>query len=103
MCPEVRLVHVETIGGADTSTVPSKEGRQGPVKQTQKACLERYRVANAEILSIIHEEVPSVTVEKASIDEVYIDVTPLVDVEMEKRGENERDSGKLHQCSLGVV
>lgn len=73
ICPNIRLVHVQTIGDGDSTNGPVDK-----VRLTQKACLERYRLANAEILDVLHTEVPSSTIEKASIDEVYIDVTDLV-------------------------
>eukprot|EP00889_Picochlorum_renovo_P004880 jgi/Picre1/31910/NNA_007258.t1 len=79
ICPNIRLVHVQTIGDGD-----SLDGPVDKVRLTQKACLERYRLANAEILDVLHTEVPNSRIEKASIDEVYIDVTDLVDLEMPK-------------------
>ncbi|WPT17959.1 DNA polymerase eta [Picochlorum sp. SENEW3] len=79
ICPNISLVHVQTIGDGD-----SLDGPVDKVRLTQKACLERYRLANAEILDVLHTEVPNSRIEKASIDEVYIDVTDLVDLEMPK-------------------
>jgi nucleotidyltransferase/DNA polymerase involved in DNA repair len=128
-CPELRLVHVETIGDgprqeeqdihdtANTTTadsliaqqekalsrhqpsneapppaaatsVPSVQQRndeatqQHYLRQTQKACLERYRRANGDIMSLLHRLAPSAVIEKASIDEVYVDATAMVDAEM---------------------
>ena len=52
-------------------------------RKTQKACLERYRVASAEIIAVFHEVAPEAVVEKASIDEAYIDVTNIVDVHLQ--------------------
>lgn len=51
-------------------------------RKTQKACLERYRVASAEIIAVFHEVAPDAIVEKASIDEAYLDVTSIVDVHL---------------------
>ena len=48
-------------------------------RKTQKACLERYRVASAEIIAVLHETAPDAVIEKASIDEAYLDVTNIVD------------------------
>lgn len=84
----VKFVHVETIG-AD-GIVAEDEGRNGgsgPRRSDEKACLERYRVASRDVLEVIHAELPgSATIEKASIDEVYIDVTALVEEELEGAG-----------------
>lgn len=52
-------------------------------RKTQKACLERYRVASAEIIAVFHEVAPEAVVEKASIDEAYIDVTSIVDAHLQ--------------------
>lgn len=52
-------------------------------RKTQKACLERYRVASAEILAVFHEVAPDANVEKASIDEAYLDVTSIVDAHLQ--------------------
>lgn len=52
-------------------------------RKTQKACLERYRVASAEIIAVFHEVAPEGIVEKASIDEAYIDVTSIVDAHLQ--------------------
>ncbi|DBB00910.1 hypothetical protein WJX77_007765 [Trebouxia sp. C0004] len=79
-CPELQCVHVETIGGdaaAGNDIAVTWEDRK-----TQKACLERYRVASAEIIAVFHEVAPGAIVEKASIDEAYLDVTSIVDVHL---------------------
>ncbi|DBA78376.1 TPA: hypothetical protein ACH3X2_007884 [Trebouxia sp. C0005] len=80
-CPELQCVHVETIGGdagAGNDSAVTWEDRK-----TQKACLERYRVASAEIIAVFHEVAPDAIVEKASIDEAYLDVTSIVDVHLQ--------------------
>ena len=138
LCPQLVLVHVETIGDATTAvdehrqqttaaaaaapaaasneegTIPppaaaaattttttdnqeeeEEEAPQQPQQQldtnnhsellklTQKACLERYRRANSEIMTLLHRLIPTAVIEKASIDEMYIDATPLVDAQLE--------------------
>ena len=128
-CPELTLVHVETIGGDEPKSGAAQHDGQNkdlPVpdgsavlgassrgalhsdhlpndnddgtkngstsiantstahlRLTEKACLERYRRANTEILKILHKLAPTSVIEKASIDEVYIDVTSMVDAELE--------------------
>lgn len=84
-CNDLVLVHVETIGVDEFST---EDGGAVNIQTlssdrlSKKACLERYRLANAEILDVLHAEIPTCPIEKASIDEVYIDVTTLVDKEL---------------------
>ena len=56
----------------------------------QKACLERYRSASREIIAVLHKAAPAAVLEKASIDEVYMDVTALVDNELQARARGSR-------------
>jgi len=94
LCPELRLVHVQTIGeggggggGPLADDVPPPAGPAVPprsARQSQKACLERYRKASLEIQSLIRNNIPpNIIMEKASIDEVYLDITPMVEHELE--------------------
>lgn len=88
-CPDLVLVHVETIGqfngGLCDSTALGLEKNDNPHSRlTQKACLARYRRASGEILALLHRLLPATsTIEKASIDEVYVDVTNQVEEELE--------------------
>lgn len=87
-CNDLVLVHVETIGVDHLSTEDSNKVDNHTLENdrlNKKACLERYRLANAEILDVLHAEIPTCPIEKASIDEVYIDVTTLVDTELERK------------------
>ena len=68
-----------SAGAGSDSAVPWED------RKTQKACLERYRVASAEILAVFHEVAPDAIVEKASIDEAYLDVTSIVDAHLQAR------------------
>lgn len=74
-------VHIMLIEGGDAGA-----GNNSAVtwedRKTQKACLERYRVASAEIIAVFHEVAPDAIVEKASIDEAYLDVTSIVDAHL---------------------
>ncbi|GMH32529.1 hypothetical protein BSKO_00363 [Bryopsis sp. KO-2023] len=82
-CPMLRLVHVETIGEGgdrDAGDHESNARRQS----TQKACLERYREASLEIMGIFRRLAPTAIFEKASIDEVYLDVSESVTSTLEK-------------------
>ena len=57
----------------------------------QKACLERYRHASYEILQLVRKLIPCAVIEKASIDEFYIDVTAVVDQEVKSDPKEELD------------
>ena len=56
----------------------------------QKACLERYRSASREIIAVLHKTAPAAVLEKASIDEVYMDVTAIVDNELQASSHRSR-------------
>jgi len=88
-CPDLKLVHVETIGN-------TSDGRMGGVaanKATSKACLNRYRSASTEVLKAMQRFSDVLLIERASIDEWYIDATALV----EERLEGVEEGGS---CSL---
>eukprot|EP00803_Ostreobium_quekettii_P008583 evm.model.scf_1286.6 EVM.evm.TU.scf_1286.6 scf_1286:35361-41600(-) len=84
ICPEIRLVHVETIGvgGRDSGAQVSSSRN----RETQKACLERYREASRAILAVFMRDAPRARLEKASIDEAYLDVTAMVEDELKANG-----------------
>ncbi len=94
-CNDLVLVHVETIGIEAPSTEQDELADENALQNdrlNKKACLERYRLANAEILDVLHDEIPTCPIEKASIDEVYIDATTLVDMELERKNVQTGDS-----------
>ena len=70
-------------------------------RKTQKACLERYRVASAEIIAVFHEVAPEGIVEKASIDEAYIDVTSIVDAHLQVS--HVAQSSSLAACNMAYL
>ncbi|KAK9864470.1 hypothetical protein WJX84_003099 [Apatococcus fuscideae] len=82
-CPDLKTVHVQTLGGSDGNG--EEFGPANRDKATEKACLERYRRASVEIIGLLHRSASKAVIEKASIDEVYIDVTALVDEELQER------------------
>ncbi|CAI5527584.1 unnamed protein product [Closterium sp. Naga37s-1] len=65
-CPELQLIHVETVGGAP-----------GAGRNAGKVSLERYRAASQHVFAAFRRVCP--TVERASIDEAYMDVSTKVD------------------------
>ena len=69
--------------GGDAGKQAGGEGVTWDDRHKQKACLERYRRASAEIVAVFHSVLPAVVIEKASIDEAYLDVTQMVDQEMQ--------------------
>ncbi|KAG0625135.1 hypothetical protein M758_2G030400 [Ceratodon purpureus] len=76
-CPDLHLVHVETIGGDKPGTAESL----GP-RGNAKASLERYRQASAKVFNIFRRY--SKLCERASIDEAYLDVSEPVEEMLEK-------------------
>ncbi|CAL8471021.1 g10563 [Coccomyxa elongata] len=90
LCPELQCVHVETIGGDELDTKD---------RTKQKACLERYRKACIQILAVLHKAAPQAIIEKASIDEVYMDVTTMVEKELRERAQ--ADSCKNPEAGEG--
>ncbi|KAF5837911.1 hypothetical protein DUNSADRAFT_3688 [Dunaliella salina] len=53
-----------------------------------KACLQRYRVASSEIFQVLERNLShNAVMEKGGLDEVYLDVTPMVDAELKALGE----------------
>ena len=74
MCPDLKLPHVEVL---DEMGVAS-EG-DTTKKNSHKASLHRYRLASAKLFVLLNRIVGQNYVEKGSIDEAYLDLTPLVD------------------------
>ncbi|KAI8808330.1 hypothetical protein BJ742DRAFT_853689 [Cladochytrium replicatum] len=79
ICPEVRLVHVATF--VEGEMVPRyREGEEGSLKvsqRTHKVSLESYRNASKEIFGVF-KTFSNLDVERAGIDEAYLDVTEEV-------------------------
>ncbi|CAI5491607.1 unnamed protein product [Closterium sp. Naga37s-1] len=63
---KLQLIHVETVGGAP-----------GAGRNAGKVSLERYRAASQRVFAAFRRVCP--TVERASIDEAYMDVSAMVD------------------------
>lgn len=75
-CPDITLVHVETISeGTEEMSVDHGEPL-APDRRTQKACLRRYRQASEEVFAVVQRH--ATRCEMASIDEVYLDLTEEV-------------------------
>nr|XP_019044650.1 DNA polymerase eta subunit [Kwoniella bestiolae CBS 10118]OCF23580.1 DNA polymerase eta subunit [Kwoniella bestiolae CBS 10118] len=74
MCPELVVQHVATYRNGE-----SEAGYWGEVDpQTHKVSLDPYRRESLKILAIFKEMVPKGEIEKASIDEAFLDLTPMV-------------------------
>ncbi|OWZ13000.1 hypothetical protein PHMEG_00013751 [Phytophthora megakarya] len=67
-CPQIHLPHVDTLG-------ENRKPGQPFDRTHQKAILRRYRVASREIFAILGSMVT--VIEKASIDEAFMDVTDM--------------------------
>ncbi|MCO5562883.1 hypothetical protein L7F22_016519 [Adiantum nelumboides] len=74
-CPDLQLVHVETIGNDKGDGVAAR-------RDTSKVSLERYRQASKCVFNIFHQFAD--ICERASIDEAYMDVTRKVETFMTK-------------------
>lgn len=75
-CPELHCVHVEVISGGkgEASALEGDELATQLGRGDGKVSLGRYRTASAEVFAALQ---PFGTVEKASIDEAYLDVTQV--------------------------
>ncbi|RYG50300.1 hypothetical protein EON67_05540, partial [archaeon] len=76
----VRFVHVHTFDADGVSHEEvGADGGQTRDRLKSKVSLARYRIASRRIFSILLRIVGEACVEKASVDEAFLDVTPLVD------------------------
>ena len=125
-CPGLVLVHVETIGDDDdppgegeeddhgdvhgaTATVETGDGgapvHRGqtvvPDRNTRKVSLRRYRRASAEIMTALSRV--CATVERASIDEAYVDVTADVDAVCERGDGAANDAATRGVAASGYI
>jgi nucleotidyltransferase/DNA polymerase involved in DNA repair len=75
LCPTLQLPHVEVL---DAQGVPDPDPAAAK-KATHKASLHRYRLASARIFKLLVRICGERAVEKGSIDEAYLDVSPMVD------------------------
>ncbi|KAK4688585.1 DNA polymerase eta, partial [Tremellales sp. Uapishka_1] len=73
LCPQLRLIHVATYRQGEEE---SGYWEDADLK-THKVSLDPYRRESLKILAIFKEMVPRGEVEKASIDEAFLDLTPL--------------------------
>ncbi|OCF37906.1 hypothetical protein I316_00130 [Kwoniella heveanensis BCC8398] len=74
MCPHLVVQHVATYRNGE-----SEAGYWGEVDpKTHKVSLDPYRRESLKILAIFKEMVPRGEIEKASIDEAFLDLTPMV-------------------------
>lgn len=95
---KVTIVPVETIGGGRAESKMNTEHpdmvnlRFSDVQATEKVSLERYRNASSKVFVAIAEVLSGydATLERASIDEAYIDVTVEVDRRLRNKTEDKR-------------
>ncbi|KAI8462258.1 MAG: hypothetical protein J3K34DRAFT_200570 [Monoraphidium minutum] len=100
LCPGLRLVHVQTIGGAGASD-GAESAAAAAQRDSTKACLQRYRRASGEIMRALRALLPGCLMEKASIDEAYIDLGAPAAAELRRlRGAGpEALAGALRQAA----
>lgn len=73
-CPDIVLVHVATYAeGSETA-----EYNEDPRPETHKVSLDPYRRESRKVVAIFNEMCPLGAIEKASIDEMYCDLTLAV-------------------------
>ncbi|KAF8274761.1 DNA/RNA polymerase [Lactarius quietus] len=77
-CPELIVVHVATYKEGDKA--PGYH--DNPDTATHKVSLDYYRRESAKIIAIFKESLPEGEIEKASIDEAFIDFTRPVRAEL---------------------
>ncbi|EPY24456.1 DNA polymerase eta subunit [Strigomonas culicis] len=77
LCPEVRVGIVPTYRVGESVYAYHAHTQ----KDTHKVALEPYREASRQIFSILHD-FPHTTVEKASVDEAFVDVTEAAQAEL---------------------
>ncbi|GAX85201.1 hypothetical protein CEUSTIGMA_g12621.t1 [Chlamydomonas eustigma] len=78
VCPDLKLLHVRTIGEGGVEIPETETSAQARSKG--KACLQRYRQSSGEIIrllqSLIHK---SCAFEKGGLDEMFMDVTCMAE------------------------
>ncbi|KZS92491.1 DNA/RNA polymerase [Sistotremastrum niveocremeum HHB9708] len=84
LCPHVRVVHVATYKEGENEPVYVDE----PDSMTHKVSLDHYRRESMKIINIFKEGLPGAEIEKASIDEAFIDLTQPVREEILRRYPN---------------
>ncbi|GIL82915.1 hypothetical protein Vretimale_8420 [Volvox reticuliferus] len=94
VCPQLRTIHVETIGEGD-SLSPGRTQQSSGLgavggagrRNEAKASLQPYRQASGEIMRVLGGLLgPGCLLEKASVDEAFLDVTPMVEEELRRLG-----------------
>src|SRR5690242_20589393 len=77
--PDIQLPHVQVILSDGTKMEGSHDLK---LRANSKVTLSRYREESYKVLSVYRRFVP--LVERASIDEAYLDLTSLVDTALNK-------------------
>jgi DNA polymerase eta len=73
---EVISLEVGAVDTAQQHGITSAAGEGSAADRgSAKACLQRYRRASAEVMRLLAENMPGCALERASIDEAYIDIS----------------------------
>lgn len=85
MCPQLRAVHVAVFRDGDAEP-KYYDWEKGEVdSQRDKVSLDYYRRESMKIVNIFKELLPTADIEKASIDEAFVDLTlPVRDLILER-------------------
>lgn len=90
---------LEDNSGAQSGTMANVHGLGAVAQATHKVSLERYRAASRRIFAVFTDLVGEHCVEKASIDEAFLDMTALVDTALQ----GQMSSGLMqaaHDCAV---
>mmetsp|Transcript_1898 Transcript_1898/g.3423 ORF Transcript_1898/g.3423 Transcript_1898/m.3423 type:complete len:541 (-) Transcript_1898:1015-2637(-) len=93
-CPHIILVHTDVIGapmddGKSIMDMGQRTVQDEPMRWSRsdgKVSLERYRQASAKVLETVRSCVGESPLERASIDESYLDLTELVEAKLSENG-----------------
>ncbi|RKP19533.1 DNA/RNA polymerase [Rozella allomycis CSF55] len=77
-CPDLKLVHCAVVSPENVDSWQPFYVEGSPDRNKHKISLDPYRKASKDIISLLSNIDNRIIVEKASIDEVYLDVTELV-------------------------
>ena len=95
LCPGLHVPHVATIGG-DHSAATS----DSPNRAQSKVSLDRYRTESSKIFAVLERHAPQL--ERASIDEGYIDATELAEEELARVRGSSAEFRRLSGADAGT-
>lgn len=94
LCPSLVTVHVETLD-------ENGESRVHAARATDKVSLSRYRTASFAIFKVLLRICGEKSVEKASVDEAYIDVSDMADEYLRSGVVRDKGAGNASSSTTG--